>query len=270
MELTSDNLQKLLGFPFRGPDWKTRLGIGVLVALAGWVVPILPWLVLTGYAIQIARQVAIEGREPELPPWSDWATYLIDGFKVSLARFLMSLPIVLVMLFAYALFFGGTITGGLLSESGGRGAENVGALIAVLSSVTGVGLFMVAMPIILIVSLIVPVPTMHAAITGDLGAIFRVKEWWRLLRADIGAWAMSYLVLIGIGLIVNLVTSVAVATVLLCLVIPIFMMAYMTYAMLIGEVVFAQAYRRASLKLGLPPGGGAVIAPSAPTHKDIS
>ena len=63
------------------------------------------------------------------------------------------------------------------------------------------------MPIILIVSLIVPVPTMHVAITGDLGAIFRVKEWWRLLRADIGAWAMSYLVLIGIGLIVNLVFS---------------------------------------------------------------
>lgn len=269
MELTSDNLQRLLGFPFRGPDWKTRLGIGILVALAGWIVPVLPWLVLSGYAIQIARQVAVEGRDPELPPWTDWTTYLIDGFKVGLARFLMSLPLAIVMLIAYAILFLGTITGGILGESGGRGAEDLGAVIAVLSSVAGIGLFTVAFPILLIVSLIVPVPTMHVAITGQLGALFRFKEWWRLLRADTGAWASGYLVLIGLGLVVNMATGIAMATVLLCLVIPVLMMAYMTYALLIGEVVFAQAYRRASLKLGLTPGVGSLSVPPAQTQKEL-
>ena len=84
--------------------------------------------------------------------------------------------------------------------------------------------------------------------------MFRFAEWWRILRADIGAWAMGYLVLIALGLLVNLVTSILTATIVLCAVLPIFLVVYMTYSMLITEVIFAQAYRSSTQKLALPPG----------------
>ncbi|MBL8096846.1 MAG: DUF4013 domain-containing protein [Anaerolineales bacterium] len=260
MNLTSDHLQKLLGFPFRGRDWQTRLGIAALVALSGWVVPILPWLILTGYAIQIARQVAVEGRDPELPAWTDWTTYLVDGFKVSAARFVMALPVTLVFVLGYGVMFGGAVGGGVIGATGGRDTEDIGALIAVVSSMGGLTLILAAIPLMLALALILPVPSMHVALTGDFGAMFRFREWWALLRADLGAWAIGYLVLLGIGLIVNVAMSFAMATIVLCFVMPFIMIVYMVYSVLISEVVFAQAYRSASLKLGLAPGAGAVTA----------
>ncbi len=261
MNLTSDNLQRLLGFPFRGPDWQGRLGIAALVALAGWVIPILPWMILSGYAIQIARQVALNGAEPELPAWTDWTTFLIDGFKVAIARFLMLLPATLLFVVAYAAIFGGMVGGGLIGGTGGRDAEQLGVLIAGLSSLTGFGLFMIVVPLIIVVSLLLPAPSMHVALTGQIGAMFRFKEWWRLIRADIGSWAIGYLILIGMGLIFNIVTAMLSATVVLCLILPFVFVAYMVYVTLISEVVFAQAYRSASQKLGLNPGAGVVSAP---------
>lgn len=249
MNLTSDNLQRLLAFPFRGPDWPTRLGIGALLIVAGWVIPIVPWLIVTGYAAQIARRVAMEGAEPELPAWTDWSAYLIDGFKVFAARFVMALPFVLVFMLAYGLIFGGTLAGVLVGEAGGSDTRELGALVAVLSSLAGTGLFLLAIPLILAISLVLPVPSMHVIVTGQIGAIFRFGEWWPILRADIGAWAIGYLLLIAVGLIINLVTSFAMATIILCFVLPFVMIAYMVYSILVTEVVFAQAYRSASQKL---------------------
>lgn len=254
MNLTTDNLQRLLTFPFRGPEWQSRLGIAMLVLVAGWIVPVLPWLVLTGYAVQIARRVAIEGREPELPPWTDWSAYLVDGFKVSLVRFVVALPILVFLIGGQFLAFGSAITGGIVGASGGSDMRDLGSLIAVVGSLTGFGLFFVLLPVLLIVGLIVPVPSMHVVVTGEVGAMFRFAEWWRILRADIGAWAMGYLVLIALGLLFNLVTSILTATIVLCAVVPIFLVVYMTYSMLITEVIFAQAYRSSTQKLALPPG----------------
>jgi hypothetical protein len=262
MNLTTDNLQRLLTFPFRGPDWKTRLGVAVLVIFAGWIVPIFPWLIMTGYAIQIARRVALEGKEPELIPWTDWSTYLVDGFKVSLTRVVLTLPIAIVFVGAYFLIFGSAITGGVLGESGGQNLRDIGSLIAVLGSMTGIGLFLLLIPVLLVVALVLPVPSMHVAITGQVGAMFRFREWWRILRADVGAWAIGYLVVIAIGMLVNVVTSVATATIILCFVVPFFMVAYMAYSMLITEVVFAMAYRSSIEKLGQLPGSTALSQPT--------
>ncbi len=262
MNLTTDNLQRLLTFPFRGPDWKTRLGVAVLVMLAGWVVPVIPWLIMTGYAIQIARRVALEGKEPELIPWTDWSTYLVDGFKVSLARVVLTLPIAIIFIGAYFLIFGSAITGGVLGESGGQNLRDIGSLIAVLGSMTGIGLFLLVIPILFVVALVLPVPSMHVAVTGQVGAMFRFREWWRILRADIGAWAVGYLVVIAIGMLVNVVTSIATVTIVLCLVIPVIMVVYMAYSLLITEVVFAMAYRSSTEKLGQLPGPTGLSLPT--------
>jgi len=261
MNLTSDHLQKLLGFPFRGPDWQTRLGIASLVALSGWVIPVIPWVLLMGYAVQIARRVAVEGHEPELLAWSDWSAFAVDGFRVLAVRLLAAAPLLLIVGLATSLPVGTSLGGALLIEAVGEAYRDLGAFIAGLGILTGIGLTLALIPISVIYGLVLPVPTMHVVVTGQIRALFQVRAWSALLRADLGAWALGYLVLIGIGLVVNLALSFATATIVLCFVMPFVLIVYLTYSVLISEVVFAQAYRSASLKLGLTPGAGAVTAP---------
>ena len=60
---TIDSLQDTFTFMFRDPDWGKKFVIGSLLALAGMAVPILPYIVLWGYAAQIARRI-VSGDAP--------------------------------------------------------------------------------------------------------------------------------------------------------------------------------------------------------------
>ncbi len=89
-------------FGFEDPDWIGKLLIGALIVLvsiafAPFLIGIIPGLMLGGYMIAIARNV-ISGEELPLPNWENFGQLLSDGFRVFLASFVWSLPLLLSLL----------------------------------------------------------------------------------------------------------------------------------------------------------------------------
>ncbi len=89
-------------FMIEDEEWVQKLVIGSLLMLT--IIGIIP---VMGWWIEIARRVMNE-EEPTLPGWEGFGDFILDGVKLWAATFIISLPVVLVlMLPAFAfLFFG--------------------------------------------------------------------------------------------------------------------------------------------------------------------
>lgn len=105
------DLKQALSFPFDDDDWVTKAGISVLIFLIGliffWL--IIPyWLAIFvsyGYTFEVAKRVRDNHPEP-LPGWKDYQAYLGRGFRLYVGYFITYLPSLIVMIPAYAAFFG--------------------------------------------------------------------------------------------------------------------------------------------------------------------
>ena len=87
-----EDLQHLFTFPFRDPRWKSKLLIGSLLSLAGFVLPFIPWIFIYGYAAQIMSRIIVDNDEPFLPEWEDWNRIFIDGLRLGVIILIFSLP----------------------------------------------------------------------------------------------------------------------------------------------------------------------------------
>lgn len=94
-------------FSFRDPGVLRKMGIAILVAIAGGFL-IFPLAFLGGYSIELLRNVR-DARQPVLPEWRDWGALFVAGLKVYAGLLIWSLP---VMVF---LCCGGTVLGGAMS-----------------------------------------------------------------------------------------------------------------------------------------------------------
>lgn len=72
-------------------DWLEKIGVGSLIA----VVPVLNFANV-GYELEVARRVA-RGEPRPLTDWSNLSAMFVDGFWLTLARLVYSLPIFLLM-----------------------------------------------------------------------------------------------------------------------------------------------------------------------------
>ncbi len=79
-----NNLQDTLLFPVRDAQARSQFLFTALIGLAGFIVPILPWILLTGYTAKIMRQVIEERKSPSMPEWqgSDWSAMFVDGLRL--------------------------------------------------------------------------------------------------------------------------------------------------------------------------------------------
>jgi hypothetical protein len=111
------DLKEIFMFPFKDAEARKYLLVGGLVSIAALIIPVLPYLVLLGYAVIIARQV-LNGESPRMVPWEDWGGMLKEGAKLFGIRLIFSIPI---LIFSLPLMVGGIampfITQGLDSGS---------------------------------------------------------------------------------------------------------------------------------------------------------
>ena len=70
------DLKEILMFPFKDQESRKYFLIGCLVALAAFFIPIVPYLVLFGYAVRIARQV-MNNESPRMIAWDDWGPFYV-------------------------------------------------------------------------------------------------------------------------------------------------------------------------------------------------
>lgn len=234
------NWQETLLFPVKDPEARKQFLIACLVMLAGFIIPILPTLVLMGYGVRIMRQIIDEHKAPSMPDWqaSDWSEMLMDGLRVFGVQFVLIFPLVLLMGCGVTLTLSGSIGLSALAEESARPFAALGVLLFML----GIGLILVfsilSFPYGIAISAAIP----HAVAKNSFSAGFAFKEWFPIFRKALGQFVLGYILVVAVSLALMLIIQFAMLTIVLMCVVPFIMIPYTAYVTLITNVVYTQAY----------------------------
>jgi len=235
------NLNEIFTFPFQDQESRKHFLVGTLVSISAFIIPILPFFVLTGYAIQIAKQV-MRGESPRMVAWDDWGKLFSDGAKVFGVRFIATLPI---LIFVLPMIFVGLIAPFLSSSASSNEME------AFMAIFTVVMLFSMCLlvPLSFATAILLPAAEMHVVETDEFAAGFRVREWWAILRANLGGFIAAFAIYYFASMAVAFGIQLLMVTLVLACLLPIVLPAITIYSLLIMYVTSAQAYRDGKAKL---------------------
>lgn len=238
------DLKEIFMFPFKDEEARKYLLIGGLVSIAVFFIPVVPYLILMGYSVQIIRQI-LRGESPRMIPWEDWGGMLKDGAKLFGVRIIYTLPILILtvplVIFGIAVPF--------IAE--GMNGQDAEALIATYTIIMVAGSCLIV-PLSIPLALIVPVAELHIVEKDDFTAAFRIKDWWQVFRANIGGFIAALGIYYAISMVLAIVIQILAATVILACLLIVLIPAMTVYITLIMYVTVAIAYRDGKAKLNQP------------------
>lgn len=231
---------EILIFPFQDQAWIKKILVASALVLFSFI-PVIPLVLLLGYLAQIIRGIALDGKSPKLPEWSNLSESFNQGLRLFGVGALYLLPAFVLFSIGYLAMFVPL----LLVESGAM-TELEGAGLILSGYIAAFGLMGVGALISLLTGLILPVAATHTAVKGDFTAAFHFKELWTIFRSNWGEFVVAYLVLIGAAVVLYYGVYFLAATVILCCFYP-FAFSFLTaYLILIGGGLFGSAYRKAA------------------------
>lgn len=242
-----NNYQDRLLFPVRDAESQKEFLIACVVMLAGFIVPILPMLVLMDYSAGIMRQIVEEKKAPSTPGWRerDWSEMLLDGLRLWGTQIVLMLPLFLLMACAFIFIMSGSAGFAAFSDK----HTNSFAPIAMLLFMIGFlffGLFgVLSLPYGVIVSAALP----HVAVKRSFQAAFEFKEWFSIFSKALGQFVLGYVIIMIAGFIFAFIMQIAMLTIVLICIIPLLIIPFSTYQLLVMNAVFAQAYAIGSERL---------------------
>ena len=235
--MTISALKPYFTFPFQGPGWKKRFLIGSALVFATVAVPVIPLIFVCGYAVQVMRR-AIEGQDLTLPNWEDWGKLGVDGLKWSAVYLAFLLP-------GFIAYFGGMMfymlsafVIPLLMESGrwGQGTEmRMVALLFVGMAVVFVSMFL-GMVLTFVGAVPLPAAMAHFVARDQLGAAFRIREWWKVLWRNKLGYFITWIIVSGLMAAAYLIIMSLYFTVVLCLFLPLIYAPVIFYLLLAWTV----------------------------------
>jgi hypothetical protein len=181
---------RVLVFPVRNAQAAKRFLMYVGLLLAGFLVPLLPGILASGYSIRMMRKAIQEG-EVEMPDFHDGERLLLDGLHTFLITLAYILPGILTLIGSYFFYM---VSFFLIIPSADRIESysylNMFLPMAVLFFGMGLGiiiLFLGAIPF--------PVALCRFADEGRLGAAFQFREIFGALKRNpvgyLGAWIVA-------------------------------------------------------------------------------
>ena len=235
------DLKEILYFPFKDAEARKHLLIGALVSLSAFIIPVLPYFVLTGYAIQLVRQV-FRNESPHMVAWDNWGDLFKDGLKVFGVRIVYSLPIMLFVLPLIVVSF-------LLPVFTGNSTNpEADPFFAVFMGIFALSMCII-IPFALVVAFVVPAAEMHVVDSNDFAAAFRFREWWAIFRANLSGFIAAFAIYYLAAIAVSIIVQIMMVTVILACLLPIVLPATTIYILIIMYVTAAQAYRDGKAKL---------------------
>jgi hypothetical protein len=243
------DLQDLFTFPFRDQLWKNKFLIGALLYFAGLLIPIIPWIFLSGYSMQMMRRIIQENGDPFLPEWNDWNRYLIDGLKQIGVGFIYMLPFITLFFIGYGLMVLPQMIFSIMASSSQSSPPAWEFLFPFVGMAIGWIFFGVGMAGFMSVGLVLPVSIGHMVATDQFAAAFRIKEWWPIFRANLSGFLVAYVVILGASMVLNIATQILYFSVIFCCLMPFAMSGIMIYLMTVWSTLMAQTYRTGVLKL---------------------
>lgn len=217
------NFGRAFSFVQEDPEWLKKVGIATLVML----IPIVGQIAVAGWSLELMRRVIHD--EPEmLPEWSDFGKYLSNGFKELVIGLAYALPAILVYGCGFAAIFG------LAAAAGGSSDSSSSDAMGGVAGVAMMCMYCVFILFIIVAALLVPPATGILAATGELGAAFRFPQVFAVLRAAIGPYVLSLLLIALTAPILSSIGSIA------CGIGALFAVAYVR---VVSGHLFGQAYK---------------------------
>jgi len=240
------NLSDLLIFPFRDSESRKYFLIGCLIYLVAFVIPILPWLVASGYSAALIRQV-LNGEQPHLVPWDNWEAMLKDGARLVGIRLLYSSPLLLLfvplVLFSFSLM--------LYPAFAQHGdSQSLGAAYLIFMLVM-TGLSVLIMPLSLAIGLLVPAAEIHVIAKDDFSAGLQFREWWPIFKKNWGGFVVALGIFYAVMLVAGMAMQFLFLTIVLICLLPFFIPAMSMYFTIIQYVAFTQAYKDGQDRLSI-------------------
>jgi len=235
-----NNLQETLLFPVKDAEARKQFLIACLVTLAGFIIPLVPMLILMGYGVRIMRQVIDERKAPSMPEWqgSDWGAMLTDGLRVFGVQMLLIAPLLILMGCGFIFAFSGSIGFAASSDQNSQTLAPLGVILLFI----GVGLIilftLLSFPYGIMISAAVP----HAVANNSFAAGFNFKAWFPIFRKGLGNFILSYVFVMVISFVLMFVIQFAMLTIILMCIVPFLMIPYSAYVTLVANTIYAQAY----------------------------
>jgi hypothetical protein len=168
---------KPFSYVFDDPDWLTKILIGGLFYIAGFV--IIGWFFILGYVARTARNV-IAGSPRPLPEWENLGDFFNEGLRLFGVMLAVILPLIVLAM-------GIMIPAGILGSVDSDGAAAVGGLM----SGTIACLFV---PISLAVTFFMPAMLLFVAVEQRFGAAFEFSRIWPFIKQNIGNYVLAIVV----------------------------------------------------------------------------
>jgi hypothetical protein len=224
------DIMKSLTYMFEDRRWISKLLLGYLVSL----VPILNFA-LTGYVTQTIQNV--ERKRPELlPEWDEFGKFFKNGFFMTVAGFVYSLPLIVIS--------GLSVFPAYISENGWDSGQ------AVLAG-AGILVGCLALLYALALSLILPAANINLARKETFESVFEIREFFRIIRENssnyLTAWVMTLVWAIVVGILVSVLYVILVFVICVGWLAMFFVGAIVTvavpliYAHLFGQVAAKDA-----------------------------
>jgi hypothetical protein len=243
-ELSTTSLKKVFRFPFEVPNWQGRFVVGSALVLAGSFVPIVPLIFVAGYVLRVMRQ-ALAGQEPTLPEWTDWGELTRDGLKAMLINLAYFAPALIVFLVGMGLYFAGSFYFPIAASTSGDQTDAVVAFLLMMFGSMAIMFLSMALGTLFMIlgAMALPMATAHFVAEGRLGAAFRVRQWWRILKADKLGYFIAWVVVAGLMGVLYIGMMLGYYTLVLCFLLPFLAAPIGFYVSLIGAVLFGRTYR---------------------------
>ncbi len=235
------NFKNLLAYPFKDKKSGTKILIGSLLIFSSAIIPILPALIVLGYIMQIAKRIIDGDGQLSMPNWDQWSEYLKEGFKWFVVLLIYAIPLILIFSAGYLIYMVSFVGLIALEESANP------SFWSFILPFFGMGVLFFSMFIGILLALVeflfLPAGLMHIVHTGKLSSIFKLREWWPLMKKNFLGFLVAMIFLFGFYYFMMMAFSALYLSVLLCFVIP-FAMAPLTFLMGLWTIpLFAQAYR---------------------------
>lgn len=177
-----------LGYPSKNLKRVAVLGISFLFSIL-----IIPFFIMLGYALRVMRKSIEEETEP--PAFDALGAMIVDGLRY------------LVAMIGYFLIPMILMGGGIMSViTSGTSCDMMGGSASVIALLTGSGLFLLGVLLMIVISVIANMGIANMAHTGKLGAAFRFGEILRIIGSiGWGRYIIWYIVLIIIAMLFSVV-----------------------------------------------------------------
>jgi len=245
-ELTTYSMQYVLSYPFKDPRWKSKLGLGVLLTLAGMFVPVIPYLFIIGYGYQILHRLIVERGDLYLPEWDDWGKYLKDGWRLFAVWFVYTLPALLISLVGVLAYIGMFAAMIKAEASGNDEAAIIPMFITMAALFLSIALSML---LAMAAALVIAPASAHTVAEASFSAGFDFTGWWKVFKANLGGFFLALVIVMGLMGIVYLLSYIFYMTIVLMCMLFILPILVSFYIMLVGCAMTGLAYREGTDRL---------------------